>query len=317
MRFLILFAALAATVTPAQDRWKEASSFSGIDLSPPQALANGAINCSRVPISGSTLNIGTESNYLLPLPPDQAAGIIHRVENNSTEIDNLISKPVSPENFNKLTVTDSSLKNTKSLNFSGAEKQQLTAVFQSGSTDQINTLWRTLLLNRCASFQANGLIKAEPYDFGNTSFQPAPELVGLLKQRSPVLKRFVNIMDEIMTGKPVASEPVIHYWQNEKIQGNQNLGLGSIHTQKTATGYQLADITYYSASSYFISITLYEFWPVQVNGENQTYVWRGDYVISPSIGYTKGIERMAAENIMILEVKSAIRDQIRNCAKAK
>jgi hypothetical protein len=301
----------------AQDSWKEAQTYSGIDMSGPDALANGTINCSRVPISGSALNIGTESNYLLPVSVDQAAGVIRRVEDSTTENDYLLSKPAAIDNFRKLNITDSSLKTLKWLNLSTAEKGRLSDAFKNGSSDKINSTWSAILLDRATTFQSNGLLKAEPYDLGGTPFKLAPELVGLLKQRAPVLKRFVSVMDEIMTGKPGTNLPVVYYWENEKIQGSQNIGLGAVHALKTATGYQLADLTYYSASSYYISITLHELWPVTVNGKAQTYVWRGDYVISPSIGYTRGIERMAAENIMILEVKSTIKDQINLAAKAK
>jgi len=322
MRLLTLFAmtALAAWFcrpAQSQDSWKEAKSYSGIDMSSPDTLANGTINCSRVPISGSALNIGTESNYLLPVSVDQAAETIRHVENSSTEIDSLMSKPANAGDLKKLNVTDSSLKTIKWLNLSSDEKSRLSDAFKSGSPETINAAWTALLLNRATSFQNGGLLKAEPYDLGGTPFKLAPELVSLLKQRAPVLKRFVSVMDEVMTGKPGNNLPVVYYWENEKIQGNQNLALGTVHAMKTPTGYQLADLTYYSASSYFISITLHELWPVTVNGKSQTYVWRGDYVISPSIGYTRGIERMAAENIMILEVKSAIKDQINQAARAK
>ncbi|MDR2463647.1 MAG: hypothetical protein LBD30_07710 [Verrucomicrobiales bacterium] len=305
MRFLMLPMLAVLTMTEAHAQgWEETRAFAN-----PSALANGAISSSRMPISGSALNIGTESNYLLPVTPAQAVKIIRDVSTNPTENDSPLARPTTANDFAALTVTNPALKTARGLNLSNTEQQQL------ADSDSANHAWRALLLNRATAFQNGGLIKTAPYDFANTTFQPASELVSLLKQRPPVLKRFMNIMDAIMTGKSGDGEPPVHYWANEKIQGRQNLALGVIHTGKTEHGCQVADFTYYSASNYYLSITLYEFWPV--SGQSQTYVWRGDYVISPSISHTKGIERMAAENIMLLEVKAAIRAQITHCAAAR
>jgi hypothetical protein len=300
----------------AQEAWQEARTFSAIEPAAPRELVNSGVNCSRVPISGSALNISTESNYLLPVAPDRAVVMLLRVEGNPAETDTLVAKPAASADFSRLHVSDSSLKTLKGLNLAATEKPPLDTAFKSGAADRIDGAWRDLLLRRTTAFQDGGLLKAGSYESGGAQFQPARELVGLLRQRPPVLKRFVNIMDEIMTGNSAAGRPPVHYWANEKIQGSQNLSLGSVHARQTAAGWQAAGLTYYSASSYFLSVTLYEFWPVEIGGRTQTYVWRGDYVISPSLGYTKGIERMAAENIMTLEVKSDIRSQIQRCVRA-
>jgi hypothetical protein len=313
MRFLLLFATLAAAAVHAQDAWREAGTYAAIPLAAPSTLAKGSVNCARVPIAGSALNLSTESNYLLPVSPDRAVRFIHQPTNSAAETDRRLAKPAIPANFAKLSVTDSSLKTVRNLDLSTSEKNQIRNAVQAGSADQINAAWRALLLNRATAYQTGGLNQATPEAADSGAFRPVPELVGLLKQRTPMLRRFVGLMDEIITGRPGKNQPVSYYWTDEKIQGNQNLSLGALHTLATATGYQLADLTYYSATSYFLSLTLYELWPVTVSGRTQTYVWRGDYVISPSIGHARGIERMAAENIMVLEVKAAIRDQLARC----
>ena len=49
-----------------------------------------------------------------------------------------------------------------------------------------------------------------------------------------------------------------------------------------------------------------ELWPAEVDGKQQTLIWRADFVSTSSIPFLKGIERLAAENIMLLEVKKSI-----------
>ncbi|MDR1192180.1 MAG: hypothetical protein LBK60_11065 [Verrucomicrobiales bacterium] len=315
MHWWLLLAALAVTGARAQESWREARTYAGLVPAAPQVLAGGGVHCARVGMAGATLNLGTEAVYLLPVAPDQAAALIRDVADNPAEVALPLAKPVAADEFKSLTVTDASLKTAKGLNLSAGEKTTFGAAGRGGDPPQFNAVWRQLLLTRAAAFQTGGLLPAAAYELGGGAlFQPAPELVGLLKQRAPVLRRFVCVMDEVFTGQPGANQPAVHYWADEKVQGNQNFALGAVHALKTADGWQLADLTYYSASSYYLSLTLYELWPVAVAGRAQTYVWRGDYVISPSIGHLKGIERMAAGNIMLLEVKGAIRAQIKRCA---
>ena len=64
----------------------------------------------------------------------------------------------------------------------------------------------------------------------------------------------------------------------------------------------MADFEYFSTSGYYVSLVLYDIWPV----ENGTVVHRVDLLSAPSLAFTKGIERIAYGKIMLKELKKAI-----------
>jgi hypothetical protein len=121
MRLLFLFLIFAAVITStpsarAQNSWQQAGGYAASNPVPPDSLANGVISCSRAPLSGSALNIGTESFYLLPLPPEQAVNVVRTKLPSSPDTDSQISNPVTSDDLRKVSITDTGLKTLKNLN---------------------------------------------------------------------------------------------------------------------------------------------------------------------------------------------------------
>lgn len=311
----------------AQSSMKDAFPYaydSDIQLSD---LAGGKVSGLRVPSEGRALSMSVESYYLLP---DAPANVIKLMIDSTSATDAEASDTLSidghyiiSESPRKEDFSPFSLSGEKSssfgfggtrmldadvtkLNLSNKEAAMLKKAADQGEAG-IDAVWKEIFFNRATTFRQGGLLKSARYESKGKPFDVRQELVALLKSRPKVLNQFQNILGVIMTGKPFEGmlKPS-HYWQNHKLQGQRVVTMAYITAHPTGSGYLVADCTYYVTGGYYTSLILYELQPVQFEGKSQTLVWRGDYVISESINFLKGIERMAAEKIMLLEIKKSV-----------
>ncbi len=320
-----------------EESWQAVKRYSYIDPTTPQDLAGGEIRGNHVPMEGLALNMDVETCYVLALPPEKVIERIRDLKHSPNDtgdktlgasIDHRVSSPATRSDLQDFSVQNiaqwsffgggGGLADTSQLNLDQEEKQKVAGASTEKNADKsaVSAAWKEILLQRALAFQNKGLMGSAPYQTGNDKFEPGPELVVMLKKRGPVLNRFLGVLDGVMSGRQVPNslDPV-YYWENSSIQGDQTVALAGIFVQ-TGESYKTAEITYYVSSKYYISLTLSEFFPVQINGKTRTFVWRSDFVITPSIGFAKGIERMAAENIMLIEVKRSIRSFMDECSKA-
>ena len=69
---------------------------------------------------------------------------------------------------------------------------------------------------------------------------------------------------------------------------------------------QVADSFYYSSGGYYVTVALYQMWPVEVNGQASTLVWRGDLVSAASLAELHGVEKLGSESAMMKDVAKSI-----------
>jgi hypothetical protein len=69
----------------------------------------------------------------------------------------------------------------------------------------------------------------------------------------------------------------------------------------------LLDAEFYVSGTYYTFVTLYDVWPLQVQGKPGALVWRGDFFCAPPLAYTRGTERLAYGAFMLQELKKTIR----------
>jgi len=85
------------------------------------------------------------------------------------------------------------------------------------------------------------------------------------------------------------------------------LTLGASYSRATqGAGYQTADGLYYASGGYYVALTLYQLWPVDIGGRASTLVWRGDFTSARSLGELHGIERLASESAMRKDISKAV-----------
>jgi len=296
-----------------------------------QDLANGKVEGARAPAKGSALSISVETFYVLSASPDV---VINRMVDSSSATESAasetldiknhvsISSPPVAADFAQFDLKGESTSrfgfggsnmlegNTQQLNLTKEEAEKINRL-DPKSAEAMESLWKSLLLERAKAFYQGGLLNTPGYASRGRQFNLQAELVSMLKSRPKVLTHFQDLLGVAMTGKPLPdSLPSTYYWETSKLQGQKNITLAGIFSRPYEQGYQVLDCTHYVSGGYFTSMILYQIWPVEIEGKQQCLVWRGDYVISQSMNFLKGVERMAAENIMLLEIKKSVRSFI-------
>ncbi len=317
-------AAFFAGQSPAAEPWQAIAQYSKIILPTPESLALGEIKAEQIRLDDFPEGMNVESVYVLPLPPDRALAHIRMLRPTDDETEYPISNPAKPADFLNFAIHNASqwiwfdggFSDASHLNLSLAERKWIAdATSKTGANRDINEVWREVLLKRVLNFQKGGLMGCEVYQSERDSFGIGPEFAALLKRRGPLLNHFLPLLDGIMSGRDIANSlPPVNHWDDAKIEGRQTIELASIFAQSGDTP-KAAEITYYVTSQYYASLILYELFPVQINGKTQTYIWRADYVLSAPSGFGKGIEKMAAENIMLIEIKKSIHELADECRR--
>jgi hypothetical protein len=97
------------------------------------------------------------------------------------------------------------------------------------------------------------------------------------------------------------------YWELLDVDDQGVVTLGASYNRGGAGGtYQAADVLYYASGGYYVALTLYQLWPVTVDGKPSTLVWRGDMISAASLGTLHGVERLGSESVMMKNITKAV-----------
>jgi hypothetical protein len=313
MRWMaILFLSLLAGATGSPlwaDGWRDVSSFSIFSEVDTEALTGGSITGSRASVPDFAGALGVQTLFVMPQPVDQAATVIrtwdptrhgdgpsqHVAWTGSPSAE--IFAPLKLNGGNDAWLVEQTKKAAEGGGLLNLNQQDATKITLGGETDAVTAFWRGLLLSRAGLYQRGGLSGLPACDLNGHSFQPASNVKKLFSRIPSVTSRFQSLTQAVLNGNPQS-----HYWEHSVVSRHGALVLGAIHGEET----RLIDIQYYVTSDYWVSITFYELWPVEAKGQPATLVWRGDYVLTPAALGAQGIERMAAENLLLKEVKRAV-----------
>jgi hypothetical protein len=200
------------------------------------------------------------------------------------------------------------LKGGSELQISKAEAKKL-PVGASGDGKMpapVFNFWSDLLAARARSFASGGSASQPPYDFTDENIRPNEELNSLLKQQDKVRKQFSGFLGQTGIGRGGGISPEM-YWELLNADDQGVVTLGASYNKAAANGaHQAADVLYYASGGYYVSLTLYQMWPVTVEGKASTLIWRGDMISSASLGSLHGVERLGSESAMMKEIFKAI-----------
>jgi hypothetical protein len=167
-----------------------------------------------------------------------------------------------------------------------------------------DTAWQEIMHGRAAAFARGGLAAVPPYWSGR-KISPLTEFRGLLGLAPNTAKHFepiINSQPLTVDGKP-ASEAV-SYWEAYVVHEHTTLQLGLVAAQKGDTSWQLINCVYYPSDTYFMSIDLYQLWPV----ENGTLVWQVSFVSALFRSYLGGVDRFVAGKLQTEETVRTIKE---------
>lgn len=345
-------AGLLAGVSGARaGSWKDVESYSDIrkpiDLA---KLATGDILGERIQVPSTPLGISVQTCYLVGAPPqqvlarmqdDQSAEKVEASKTLDKEGTFRINIPAQVADFAPLSL-DPGARSAKSvlgnaleadtkrgkLNLAPEEAKTLASALREIQTangnnwmkagrEKAEDAFRALLARRASQFQQGGLSAMAAYDTGAGNISVKDELLMMTRSRPKVYERFGALFEAAISGQAPAgaTAPPRYYWEASKIQGEETFNLGTFFAHPTEGGFRALEVQYFVTSKYYTSLILYELWPVDSDGKQGTLVWRADFVSTPSIPFLKGIERLAAENIMLLEVKKSIGAFLKEAAR--
>ena len=171
-----------------------------------------------------------------------------------------------------------------------------------------SSAWANALLARAQAFNGGGLARQPAYAWKGETVSATDELARLLKEVPKVRAQFSGLTAALSGG----SAKTAHYWELFDVEGQAALSLGATFERPAAGGAQSADVQYYASGGYFVLLTLYQMWPVEVGGQPATLVWRGDYISSPELGELRGVERMGSGAAMMKQIRQFVNAFLRD-----
>jgi hypothetical protein len=339
-------ALLAQTFYLHAQSWQEIHTISAFKDVTPEALAGGKILGDRIPVPQSKYGLSVETAYLAPLAPAEllkkmnatdASGVGEGSKDFEKDLHVPFSTPATSADFSKLLLDTEKSSDKKfisrltkvtqpkhDLYLSRAEAARLGAAFEkvSGDTAAVGPLsevWRELLLGRATTFQKGGLSACAPYENAAAPLRLKEELTRLFtasKDSTEIYQRFATLFSIVFNhGAQSSKGTPTFFWEQSKVQGETVLTLGTQISETTSGGFRQLELQFFVTSQYYTSLILTEAWPVNIEGKPHSLVWRGDYVLTPYIPLVKGIERLAAENIMLIEIKRSVADSLKQFSR--
>ena len=167
--------------------------------------------------------------------------------------------------------------------------------------------WSDVLAARTHSFSSGGTSAQPPYDHGGQAIRVSDELNGLLRQQEKIRRQFSGFLGNTGIGRGAGSLSPELYWELLDVEDQGVVSLGTYYNRGGAGGsYQAADVLYYASGGYYVALTLYQMWPVNVEGKASTLVWRGDMISAASLGSLHGVERLGSESVMMKDISKAV-----------
>jgi hypothetical protein len=166
--------------------------------------------------------------------------------------------------------------------------------------------WMGVLAGRARAFIGGGTSALPPYDHAGPSIRASEELSGLLREQSKIRKQFAGLLDSSGIGRGAGSLKPDLYWELLNADNVAVATLGAFYSRGGGGPVQAADTFYYASGGYYVTLTLHQMWPVDIDGKPHTLVWRGDMVSSAALADLHGVEKLGSESAMMKDIAKSI-----------
>jgi hypothetical protein len=321
---LLLF--LFGSLTTARgDAVSELASFSIFDKVDLAQLAKSDVKTAHGPPMSNPRFLAVQSCYVAPGAPEQLIAALRRWDpTRHSELkvflhSDLPSNPTAA-NFEKLksapnngpvrTFVADTQKLSSDLQISRDEAKKFSAGKAGGGgamPASVVTFWTDVLLSRTKSFVSGGTSGQPPYDHSGKAIRVSDEVNGLLREQAKIQRQFSGLLGATGIGRGAGSLKPQLYWELLDVDDHGVVTLGADYNRAGGGGsYQAADVLYYASGGYYVALTLYQMWPVTVDGKASTLVWRGDMISAPSLASLHGVERLGSESVMMKQISKAV-----------
>jgi hypothetical protein len=323
---LLLFVLRVGLTTARADAISELASFSIFDKVDLAQLAKSDVKTAHGPPMSNPRFLAVQSCYVAPgsSPAQQIEALRRWDATRHSELKVFLHSdlPSSPTaaNFEKLknAPNNASLRSfvaatqklAPSLQISKEEAKKFSAGAGGGGgtiPGPVATFWADILTARTKSFVSGGMSAEPPYDHAGPSVRASDEANGLLREQGKIRNQFSGLLGATGIGRGAGSLKPELYWELLNADDQGVVTLGASYNRSGAGGtYQAADVLYYASGGYYVALTLYQLWPVTVDGKPSTLVWRGDMISAASLGTLHGVERLGSESVMMKNITKAV-----------
>jgi len=320
---LLLLLLLRTSTIARGDAASELAGFSVFDKIDINDLAKSDVETVRGPPMGGRL-LSVQSCYVVPGSPARQIEALRRwdpTKHRELKVFLHSDLPVTPTaaNFAKLknapdngpvnALVSNTQKLSADLQISRDEAKKFSASASGGGAmpASVAAFWTDVLVVRAKRFISGGTSAEPPYDHSGETIRVGEELNGLLKQQGKIRRQFSGFLGETGIGRGAGALTPELYWELLDVDDQGVLTLGASYDRAGASGtHQAADVLYYGSGGYYVALTLYQMWPVSVEGKASTLVWRGDMISSASLASLHGVERLGSESAMMKDISKAI-----------
>ena len=321
--FLVSLFGAGLTIAHA-DAVSQLASFSIFDKVDLAQLAKSDVKTAHGPPMRNPRFLAVQSCYVAPGSPAQQIEALRRwdpTRHRELKVflhSDLPSNP-TPANFAKLKTAPgnasvrsfvaSTQKLSSDLQISRDEVKRFSGAAESSGAipAPVAAFWTDVLTARTKSFVSGGMSAQPPYDHAGPSIRASDEVNGLLREQEKIRRQFSGLLGSTGIGRGAGSLRPELYWELLDVDDQGVVTLGASYSRGGAAGtYQAADVLYYASGGYYVALTLYQLWPVTVEGKPSTLVWRGDMISAASLGSLHGVERLGSESVMMKNITKAV-----------
>jgi hypothetical protein len=315
---------LAGSTIARADAVSELAAFSIFDKVELAQLAKSDVKTAHGPPMGNPRFLSVQSCYVASGSPAQQIEALRRwdpTRHRELKVFLHSDLPGNPSaaNFSKLqnapdngpvrSFVSVTQKLSPELQISKDEAKKFSPAGAGGSAmpAAVAKFWSDVLAARTRSFSSGGTSAQPPYDHGGQAIRVSDELNGLLRQQEKIRRQFSGFLGNTGIGRGAGSLSPELYWELLDVDDQGVVSLGAYYNRGGAGGsYQAADVLYYASGGYYVALTLYQMWPVNVEGKASTLVWRGDMISAASLGSLHGVERLGSESVMMKDISKAV-----------
>ena len=320
----LLFMLLARSTIARADAVSELAAFSIFDKVDLAQLAKSDVKTAHGPPMGNPRFLSVQSCYVASGSPAQQIEALRRwdpTRHRELKVFLHSDLPGNPSaaNFSKLqnaqdngpvrSFVSVTQKLSPELQISKDEAKKFSPAGAGGGAmpAAVAKFWSDVLAARTHSFSSGGTSAQPPYDHGGQAIRVSDELNGLLRQQEKIRRQFSGFLGNTGIGRGAGSLSPELYWELLDVDDQGVVSLGAYYNRGGAGGsYQAADVLYYASGGYYVALTLYQMWPVNVEGKASTLVWRGDMISAASLGSLHGVERLGSESVMMKDISKAV-----------
>ncbi|MFL6585194.1 MAG: hypothetical protein ACJ8KU_11835 [Chthoniobacterales bacterium] len=305
-RLGVTLLALALGLTArAADPSAELAGFSVFDKIDLAQLAHGDVKVAHGAPMANPRFASVQSVYVAPGTPQQHIAAMDRWNPTGhpdlhvfmhVEGTNLSRLAAAPDNSAVRALAAATTKPSQELQISREEAKKLPVGAPAAFNGPVANFWSEVLSARSRS-GAGG----PAYDYTGQPIRPGEELRGMLGQQPKIQKQFSGLAGSAVGGGGSK------YWELLQVEDIGVLTLGASGNRPGPNGsIQAYDTLYYASGGYYAGLTLYQLWPVTIEGRPSTLVWRGDMISSAALAGLHGIERVASESQMMKDISRAV-----------